>query len=365
MNANLRLALVITALVFLWMVSGFISSNKESSENSSEEELFAVQTQVSQAVDFALPIPVRARTEAERSVDVTAQIDGRITSTPVTEGEYVEAGAVLCSLEREDREARASQARAQLEKARIDYDAALKLKDSGFQSRSQIAAAKANLALAQVELERAEIAVLNLDIAAPFSGVVEKRIMDSGDFIQRGMPCATLLELDPIIVSGQVSERAVLNISVGDSATVNFFSGEQRLGLVRYVSRAASDATKSYRIEVEVENADRKLVSGLSAELVIAGSPMKAHLVSPSLLSLLDEGSVGIRSVNSDGIVMVHEVALIGDDDSGVWVTGLPDTINLIVVGQEYVSVGQEVRAVPRAMTTKATDASEDGAAAI
>ena len=60
-------------------------------------------------------------------------------------------------------------------------------------------------------------------------------------------------------------------------------------------------------------------------------------------LTLKDDGSVGIRIVK-DETVQFYVVNIAGNDSSGLWVTGLPDDIQLIVTGQNFVTEGQEVR---------------------
>ncbi|WP_370978095.1 efflux RND transporter periplasmic adaptor subunit [Agaribacterium sp. ZY112] len=345
MNSNLRLAAVLAALVAVWMLTGFFKASKEEEkqEQSEEQDLFEVQVADSQAQAFRRPVYLRARSEAERRVAVAAEVDGRIQATPQKEGQWVEQGAVLCSLASEDRQLRLEQAQAQLSKAQLDYDAASKLKSSGYQSRSQIAAAKANLAVAEAELKRNQNVLDHLQVRAPFAGVLEKRHKEVGDFIQRGSPCATVLELDPLVVSGHLSERDIRSLSLGDSAQVRFIDGEERTGRVRYLASSADELTRSYRVEVEVENKDHSLVSGLAADVSIHAAELPAHLISPALLTLMDKGVIGVRSLDANNKVQIHEVQLLADDKEGVWISGLPEQVTLIVVGQEYVSIGQQV----------------------
>jgi multidrug efflux system membrane fusion protein len=71
-----------------------------------------------------------------------------------------------------------------------------------------------------------------------------------------------------------------------------------------------------------------------------------AFRIAPSLLTLDASGELGIKTVNAQHEVEFHRVALARSEANGVWVTGLPDTANIIVVGQGYVSAGQPVEAV-------------------
>ena len=69
--------------------------------------------------------------------------------------------------------------------------------------------------------------------------------------------------------------------------------------------------------------------------------------MSPSVLTLSDEGVVGIKSVGADGTVAFRPVTMIADTPDGIWLGGLPDEVTVITVGQEYVRAGQRVRPVP------------------
>lgn len=355
MSANVRIAVVLVVVIIFWMASGLVAGKPEDGEVEAEKSLFKVKILSSEARPFSPPINVRARTEAERVVMVAAEIDGLVVATPIQEGAYVEKGAVLCELKREDRAARVKQAQAMLEKVKIDYHAALRLKNDGFQSKSQIASAKADLALGEADLERAQIALDNLQVRAPFSGIVQRRHKEPGDFIQRGMACAEMLDLDPIIIAGDVSGSTVALLKKGNAVTVNLASGFQGQATLRYVSSAARASTRTFRVEAEMENSDRKIPSGLIADMEISGVSVFAHVVAPSLLILLDDGNIGLRVVDVENRVAVYPIEILGESSTGVWVRGLPDKVDLIVVGQEYVTKGQLVE-VERHKNTGVTE---------
>ena len=63
----------------------------------------------------------------------------------------------------------------------------------------------------------------------------------------------------------------------------------------------------------------------------------------PSALTLNTEGQIGLRTVDDAGLVAFEPVTVLRDTAQGVWLTGLPDTLNVIVVGQEFVTAGVTV----------------------
>jgi multidrug efflux system membrane fusion protein len=109
----------------------------------------------------------------------------------------------------------------------------------------------------------------------------------------------------------------------------------------------ADEATRTFTVELEVDNSDGNLRAGGTAELQIPAERVLAHRISPSLLTLDDAGNIGVKIINEEGEVefVVADVAL--STNEGVWVAGLPDLATIITVGQGFVVPGTMVNAVP------------------
>lgn len=338
LNSNMKLALSMAAALTVWMLLGLLASEPEKRGQDDEtEKLFTVETKSIQLQAYQQKIQVRGRSEALRHVMVAAQIDGQVLETPAQEGALVEKGQALCVLDSEDRKLRLEQAKAQLNKAEIDYQGALSLKDRGFQSQTQIASAKANLALAKADVRAMALATEKLTIRAPFSGFVQERLIDAGGFVQRGSACAQLVDLSQLKVVGQIPESSVSSVALGGKASVRFASGEAVEGVVKYLASAADPITRTFRIEVYIENPEYLFRDGMSADVEINSNEIMAHHLSPSLLSLSSNDQISVKVIEGENRVAVKPVSIIGDDSDGVWVTGLDEKTQLITVGQEYV----------------------------
>jgi membrane fusion protein, multidrug efflux system len=95
-----------------------------------------------------------------------------------------------------------------------------------------------------------------------------------------------------------------------------------------------------------VPNPAAKLRSGVSADIMIVPNRMiPAHKISPGILVLEDTGVVGVRVVQH-GIARFLPVQVISDGPDGMWIAGLPEKADIIVVGQEFISNGERVKAV-------------------
>jgi multidrug efflux system membrane fusion protein len=172
-------------------------------------------------------------------------------------------------------------------------------------------------------------------------------MVNVGDYLAPGQPCAMVIDQDPFLIVGQVSEKDVQKINIGDSGWASLITGERVNGKVRFIAKSADQATRTFRVELEVKNPDGKIRDGVTAEIHVNSATVEAHRISPAILSLDDKGTIGVRIVDAQKKVQFVPVKIVADGTDGVWVTGLPKTVTIITVGQEYVTNGQEVDATP------------------
>ncbi len=349
-------ALVIAALTGLWLLSGWLTADEDVAEHPTlaaanvraaailgDRAPTAVRARVIRAEALPEQVKVRGYTQNKRTVEVRAETSGRVVERPVERGDRVAAGALLCRLAVEDRDARVNEAQEATYQALIEYRGAERLKDRGFQSETAIAQARARLAAAQARLEGAKLDVERTRIRAPFAGVVEETGLEIGDYVQPGTSCASIVDLHPMLLVGRVSERDVARVADGASAIGLLAHGDTVAGSVTFVGQQAAAGTRTYRVEVTVPNPDYALRSGITTEIDIEVGDIAAHKISPSVLALDDEGRVGVRVVAEDQ-VQFRRVDIIADDSDGVWITGLDPVTTLITVGAQFVVAGERVR---------------------
>lgn len=157
---------------------------------------------------------------------------------------------------------------------------------------------------------------------------------------------ATLLALDPVIARGEISERDLGFVEVGDEADVRLVSGETVKGRLRYVSRDASTATRTFRVEVAVANPEGTVPAGMTAEITLRATPTDAVVLPRSVVTLSAEGDLGIRAVDEADKVVFFPIDLIDDTPGGLVLAGIPADARVIVSGQELVAEGDSVAPV-------------------
>lgn len=366
MNASRVIAIVLVIGAALWIGSGmFVDGNgKAEAENAataqngqgtpksadgttkdsknSQDPLPSVRVMTSKAQRHDDFLRVSGQTEAVIKADIRAETSARVIEIDVEKGQRVKKGDVLVRLAAEDRPARLEKAKALVEQRELQYDAAKSLAQKNFRSKTGVAEAKANLEEARADLKIAEVELSNTVIRAPFDGIVEDRQAEIGDLISTGETIASMIQADPMLVVVHVPERSIEAIHRGQPAEVELSDGRKINGKVRFAATASDNKTHTYRVEVAVDNAENSIPDGMTAELQIPVGAKMAHHIVPSSLVLNDAGELGVRAV-VDGKVAFFPVGLQGGTRQGVWVSGLPDSFDLIVVGQDWVKEGTKV----------------------
>ena len=285
LTKNIRISLYILVPILLWMISGFFKEDKPQ-KPSETGDLFNVQTLLSKASEYQPLIKLKASTKSEKRINVKAKTSGEVVKIGAIQGAYVEKDTVLCSL-------------------------------------------------GIVELNRTEV-------KAPFSGFIEQ-IVKPGNFLERGQVCATIIQLDPITLIAGVPEYDINKVRIGQNVLVELVTGQKIKGKLTFVSKSASPDTRTFIVESQIENSDGKIKDGLTAEISIEIDKVMAHKISPSILLLNDEGKLGIRIVNKNKYAKFIEIIILEDSEEGLWVTGIPEEVEIVIQGQGFVEDGQEV----------------------
>ena len=280
----MRISLEIFIIALLTMLSGQFEEEKKATVI--KKELFTVATSISTAVAYQPLIKLKSTTVSETRVEVKAKTSGEVVKIGSRQGDFIQKDSVLCSL-------------------------------------------------GIVELNRTEV-------KAPFSGYIEK-IVKPGNFLERGQICATIIQLNPITFVAEVPESDINKVNEGQQVVLNLITGETIEGKLTFVSKSASSLTRTFKVEAEIENKNGLIRDGITSEMIIKTSKIKAHKITPSVLMLNDKGILGIKVIRDLEIVKFLPVTILEDSEDGIWVTGIPNQIQLITQGQGFVEDDQKV----------------------
>ncbi|MEA1937687.1 MAG: efflux RND transporter periplasmic adaptor subunit [Pseudomonadota bacterium] len=348
MQRSCVIAIALALLAVLWIGSGFLKPEHSEASivtapQNADDALPKVRVRDIQAEPMASQIIVTGRTKASRHVSLKAKIAGPVAKVHVAEGALVTTGDPLIEIALENRSARLKQARAERDSYLIEYSASRSLAEKGFKSEVRLAEVKARLELGRANVHQAEMALADTVIRAPWDGIMEVRHVEIGDMLAPGTPVADLVDLDPIKAVGFVAEQSIGDIKIGGPGRIRLLSGRTMNGTIDFIASIADPATRTFRVELTVDNPDRCAAEGMTAEMILPTQSRKAQRISSSALILSDTGEIGVKILDADNIVHFVSVEIIGEDADGIWLSGLPDHVRLVTVGHGYVSQGRKV----------------------
>jgi multidrug efflux system membrane fusion protein len=363
MKGSRIVAIGLVAAAAAWIASGYLLPHESGESRAAvrpgeakPQKLFRVGVIEGRVAPHSSKLVISGRTEADKKVMATARGGGVITELKIRRGSRVEKGDVIAVLSDEAREAQVVQARALLTQRKAELDAKRRLIEMGNMPRldlvnleSQFKAAEAGVAAAEAERDRGIV-------RAPWSGIVTEVPVEVGQaaFSFSGREIAQIISLDPIVAVVEVSERRLSGIKLGDSAEIRLVTGDTVTGRIRFVSKSAIVATRTYRVEVEIPNPRHTIPDGITAEVAIKLAPVPATRVPRSALTYSSAGDLGVRIVDEASKVAFIPVSVAADEQAFMWVSGIPDAARVIVQGQDFVREGQSVETISAAELTAA-----------
>ncbi len=346
-NRSILIALGAVIMIAAWFAFnsalGDVSAPPPAQSSDAQDESVTVIAMSRTAEPHQIIYSLYGRTEPNREVAVKAETAGLVVSTPISEGQTIRRGTVICRQDIDARQAIVDQALAQLKTRELEYTAAKTLVEKGYRSQTQAATALAALDGARASVKQAQIELDNVNMRAPFSGIFEQQMAEVGDYLGPGQPCGLLVELDPLVISSELTETQIKDIKPGQNANVSLATGETITGKVRFVEARADPSTRTFRAEVIVDNPNGELKAGVTATVRFNAGITLAQHIPAQILGLDDQGRVGVRYLDDNNVVKFAEVVTIDEDPKGIWVTGLPESTRVITKGQEYVAIGSQV----------------------
>ena len=341
--------LLVVALVG-WMGSGYIlpaDDDAADQAETTEPAPVSVAVRDSHAETVTRIFSAEGQAQPDRRTTIRAETSGEIEELTARKGDTLEAGALIARLDTEELASRLDQAQADFDRAERELTNAQTLLDRGIATQDRLTEARSDLAAARAARTTAQEALNSAEITAPFAGRLDMLDIDPGEYVTAGAEVARILDTDPLTVTIQVPQQALSRLRTGQPAQVRFITGQEAEGEVTFVGADADSETRTFPAEITVPNGDSALASGLSAQIRIPTDDLRAHFVSPAILSLDTDGTLGVKTVDDSDTVVFKPVTIERAQTDGVWISGLDDTSRIITVGQGFVSDGETVAPYP------------------
>lgn len=341
------LALILVALLVLWMSSGASKAEqKKPNENVEEHPLAKVQVVNLQAQSVNKVLSFYGKSEPDKLARVSARQAGEVEDIYVEEGQFVKQGTLILTLDKSDLKAQIGSATALLKQYTAEYEGALSLRNKGLQDKVQTMRSEALLAQAKARLAGLELQLKRTRIHAPFDGVINKRLVQIGDYVGVGDGILELADLDPLIVRADVTQKEIIDLYVNQAVHARVLTQQTYPGKIRYIASVADDATNTFRVEAQFANPNMQFKAGFSTQLDIELDAAPAMLLSPAYMALDEAGNIGVKVIDEENKVVFKSVNIAKSSAEGVWLWGLGNSANVITLGQGFVREGDIVEPV-------------------
>ncbi|UCC44767.1 MAG: efflux RND transporter periplasmic adaptor subunit [Candidatus Zixiibacteriota bacterium] len=271
-------------------------------------------------------------------IEIKSKASGRIDEMPVEEGDYVQAGALICRLDQTDVQADVDQAQADLDIADAEFRQAQnmhqrrkELFDKDLISQEELDAAQLGLTQARgrvvrsrISLDQAQVRLSETVVPAPIDGVILKKFVEAGQIIASGIsnvsggtPIAAIADMQRVHIEAGIDEIDVGKVRVGQRAAViaDAFPGQLFHGaIIRIAPEARVEQNVTlFDIVVEVENEAGRLKSGMNASVEVTIVEQEDVLLAPAMALSQSHSQSGGRPARSamvkrDGRFVPQEV---------------------------------------------------------
>ena len=285
---------------------------------------------------------------SDESVQIAAETSGRVSEIRFTEGDVVEARAVLITLDDSLIAAQLADAEARLTLAKANYERAVSLRKSGTASQTTLDTAKSELAIAQAALDLIKAQQEKLAIRAPFPGVLGFRTVSPGAYVTAGTALVNLEKIDRLKVNFSVPEYYLAKLSVDQKIEIiaDALPGTRFEGQIYAIDPAVDVNGRAIRVKATLSNEDRKLRPGLLARITVKGKPRTAVTIPES--ALVSRGSDFLVFKADNGKAKETKV-LAGRRENGFVeiLEGVEAGQQVVIAGQARLRDGADVEIVP------------------
>lgn len=294
---------------------------------------------------FTLPAVIAPN----RVVTVSAEVAGRIERLPLEEGDKVGAGDLLVQLNQDLIEPQFRSAQAQYQRDQIAFERMQALVRDDATSRQDLDDATNKLAASKAALEEARARLDRTRIVAPARGVLNKLLVEEGEYVQAGTAVAEVVEMATVKVTVSVPERDAGFFCVGGTAEVLVgVKGRESVltGTITYINELADPQTRSTPMEITLRNPEGLLRSGQIVKARLTRRVIEDAVMIPLSAVIPMESGYAVYVAN-DSQAQRHdvEIGLIRGDSVQI-LDGLEPGENLIVAGHRLVAPGQSINIV-------------------
>jgi membrane fusion protein, multidrug efflux system len=347
-----RIIIIVIALVVLAIIVFRLSTNYKKINASKDviTDLAYVSVNVSPVLKMSISDSLRLTgfMEAFSEIDIAAEAQGTITSLNAALGQEKSKGSVIATIDDKLKKLDVQTASISIAKLKKDLERNTNLFKGGTITEQQLNDAQNSYDNAEIQLEQAEKLLADATIKSPISGVITKKQVEEGEYINIGSPIVTIIDISMLRIKLNVSEANVYQLKLNDKAiiTTDVYRGVTFEGNISFIS-SQGDESHNYPVEIVITNNSKyPLKSGTFANVMIKLPMAEEALYIPreSLLGSITDAEVYIAENNK--AVLKKIVVGNGNDKYLQIISGLKEGEEVIVNGQINLSENKAIKIV-------------------
>lgn len=347
---KIKFILPVTIFLLLGSVilTGCGKGGGETKDQQNEKKLPLVKVKEVETTTFSDNFKVVGSIKPFTSAKVSSEEGGLITYLTKDKGSHVSKGEIVARIKKDVEIASLEQTEAQVELARMNYEKQKQLYEDNATTEIQYLTAKWQY---EAAVRGADILKQRLKtgfVRSPISGVVDDKFMNRGEMSAPGSPIFSIIDISTVKVSAGVPEMYITKVKQGQSVTVtvDVLPGVMFEGKISYIAPALAGTSRTFEIEIQINNRDRILKPGMNANVQISEFTRDNAVVLPQDL-IVDYGDVQYVFVLEGDIAKKRELKLGGRNNNLVLVdSGLNPGDKLITDGFQALKDGDKVQVV-------------------
>jgi multidrug efflux system membrane fusion protein len=339
-----KIALIIAIITSIWIFSGLNSKKEIKNESLNlKQEKFKVTTTLSQAIPYSQTIELYGYSKADKKIMLKTEINGKINKILKKEGDILNKGETLILLDKKQYQASYNQAKANYNSSQTNFQTIKALFNKKLASKTEYNNSKAEFSKREAELKIAKINLENTEIKAPFSGIIEKIYVEEGEIISAyNTSLANFINDTNIIITSYIPEKLYMKLKNISKTEVEFLNDVRRIAAINYISNESDSKTKTFEIELIIDNFDSKIKDGMTAKTYLTIENIPAHKIKSSSLSIDDQGNIGIKIIK-DNIVEFRKADILHDAGEYIYINNIEPELEIITIGHGMVEIGEIV----------------------
>lgn len=323
-------------------------SEKESDKAEDKTRSVSVETMKLKGTDYVDYINVIGTLKPLEKASLSYQTGGIIKEIVKDKGAKVNKGDTIVIIDNDVLKANLDGAKANYELAEITFQKQEKIFKDKVNSEYQLLESKFRRDQAKANYELIKAQYDQTFITAPFSGIVDAKYYEEGEYAAPGTPIVNVINSGKIKIEAGVPERYVGEIKTGRTAKVivKSVSSDQVTGRISYVGSSVTTDNRTFPVEIIINNENLKFKPELSADVLIESGVYKNVVTVPDeVVTRIDNGYVVYVAKDGKAESRVIEILNRSQDKIAVK-SGLKEGENLIVVGHQNLINGQKINIV-------------------